>query len=244
MGGSVGASESQLKNIAAMEARTQPMTDNQKKKYDADIKKRDNPEPTAGMKTYCKEWLQSQTFKRVKEVNTKYMDKGNHCEDISIRFLNAHYLTDYSKNEKFYENMYMTGTPDIADKRIIDMKNSWDWSTFPLYEEEAKKDYVYQVQAYQSLTKLTDKPAWIVYTLMDAPHHIIVNEAKSMAYRNGGVWEDYFAECSARLTYPDIDDKYKIKKYEVEFNKEMIEEAQERVLMCRKYIEEFFNNEQ
>ena len=239
MGGNIGASEAQLKNIATMEARTQPMTDNQKKKYDADIFKRDNPEPTQGMKTYCKEWLKSKIYKRTKEVTTKYMEKGHFCEEIAIDFLNKRLLTEYVKNDDMFENDFMTGTPDIDADCIIDIKNSWDFSTFPLLEEEnPKKEYDYQVMGYQKLTGKTDKPGKVAYLLMDAPQHIIQQEAARRAYREGGSWEDYFSHYHKQLTYGEIDPKYRYKTFDVEYNSDVIEELEHRIEMCRKYIEE------
>ena len=38
------------------------------------------------------------------------------------------------------------------------------------------------------------------------------------------------------MTYPDIDDKHKIKVFDIEYNEEAIKEIEKRVKMCRTYI--------
>ena len=57
-----------------------------------------------------------------------------------------------------------------------------------------------------------------------------------MAYRQGGQWQDYFEECCRHFTYGDIDPKYKIKIFYLEYNPDMIEDIKTRVELCRDYI--------
>ena len=236
MAGNVGASTAQLSNIAKMEERVNPMTKTQQEKYDKDITARNNPELPKGVKTFCQNWVKEQIYKRRKEFTSKYTDKGNFVEDWSIDWINAKRLTSYVKNEKNYSNEWMTGTPDIVGKEVvIDVKNSYDFSTFPLFETEiTNKDYYYQLMVYMELTGLE----WseLVYTLNDLPHHLIEREARSVAWREGGAWEDHFEGCRDHFTYGDIDDKYKAKYFLLQEDKIVIEQIRTRVELCRDYI--------
>ena len=131
----------------------------------------------------------------------------------------------------------MTGTPDINADIIIDMKNSYDFSTFPLFADRIENmDYYYQLQSYMELCDKDE--AMLVYCLMDSPDHLIEGEAKSKAYKLGGHWEDYYTECHKFYTYADIGPELRIKKFEVKRNRSVIKEIKERVAMCQVYINE------
>ena len=238
MAGTVGASTAQLSNIAKMEEREKPMTKTQQEKYDKDILARDNPELPKGVKTYCQNWIKEQVYKRRKEFTSKYTDKGNFTEEWSIEWINKKRLTKHVKNEQNFTNEWMTGTPDLITKEtVIDVKNSYDFSTFPLFDNGImNKDYYYQLMVYMELTGLE----WseLIYTLNDLPHHLIENEARSVAWREGGGWEDHFEGCRDHYTYKDIDDKYKIKCFMLQQDKSIIDKIKERVKLCRIYINE------
>ena len=94
-------------------------------------------------KTYLETWLKEQLYEKRINFSSKYTDKGIEVEDLSIDFLSNIRNTFLAKNEKNFENDFMTGTPDIILKdKIIDIKNSWSFATFPIFENELKnKDY-------------------------------------------------------------------------------------------------------
>lgn len=166
--------------------------------------------------SYAQEWLKEQIYGRRKDISSKYFDKGNLLEDESIEFLTAN--SDYGfliKNEEHFENDFLTGTPDIiTNDEIIDMKNSWDCFTFPLFFDVIpNKDYMYQLQGYMALTGR--KKAKLVYTLMTTPED--VNFGK----------ED---------NYDEIDAKYRIKMFEVERDEEIIQSIKDRVQEINQYI--------
>ena len=213
MSGNIALSEAQQKKLDTFAAKVESgkaLTAIQSEENDKLINLRDNPKATKGMMTYCQDWLKEQLYGRRKEIKSKYLDKGNEVEDASIEFLNSQLLTDYVKNEEFFESDFMTGTPDI--------------------------DYYYQLQGYMELCNKDD--AMLVYCLMDSPDHLIEGEAKSKAYKLGGHWEDYYTECHKFYTYADIGPELRIKKFEVKRNRSVIKEIKERVAMCRVYIEE------
>jgi hypothetical protein len=85
-------------------------------------------------KSFIVTWYKEQLYDRRKEIQSKYMSKGNACEDVSIAYLNQLYGTSHSKNEDHFNDDYLHGTPDIiTEDTIIDVKNSWDFTTFPLW---------------------------------------------------------------------------------------------------------------
>lgn len=167
-------------------------------------------------KNYVQEWVKEQIYGRRKDISSKYLDKGNQLEDESIEFLTAN--SDYGfliKNEEHFENDFLTGTPDIiTNDEVIDMKNSWDCFTFPLFFDVIpNKDYMYQLQGYMALTGR--KKAKLVYTLMTTPKDI--NFGK----------ED---------NYDEVDAKYRIKEFVVERDDEIIQAIQNRVKQVQEYI--------
>lgn len=105
-------------------------------------------------KTYIHTWIKEQIYGRRKEITNKYLEKGNSCEDEAIRMLIGNYwdLEPNSKNEKYYENDYLTGTPDLVYPDIVfDTKCSYDCFSFPLFEADIDKGYWWQLQAYMEL---------------------------------------------------------------------------------------------
>jgi hypothetical protein len=234
------ASEAQLKNIATMEAREKPMTPKQKEKYDIDVEARDNPrdnpELPATAKSYCKLWHKEQVYKRRKEIFGDPLEKGNFCEDESIRFLNKLLLEDHVKNEEYKEDGWMTGTADIiGDNLVIDMKNSFTFDTFPLHDFGiTNKDYYYQLQVYMHLYGKTK--AELRYCLMNMPHHMIERAAKREAYLTNKDYDEVFTKVYNQLTYDNVEPKYKYKTFPIDFDPAVIEKVKKRVELCRIYI--------
>jgi len=190
-------------------------------------------------KTYCETWLKEQLYNRKKEFSNKYTEKGIITEDNSIDFVSEQLgIGLLMKNEKHLDNHIMTGTPDVILKDlIIDVKNSWDNFTFPLFETEIpNKDYYWQAQCYLYLTGKSDYK--LIYILSDTPTHLIEKEAYYWC-KNNGYEElnlDVYKQFIRKMTYSDIDDKLKIKIFDIKRNDEDIAKIELRVLECREYI--------
>lgn len=177
-----------------------------------------NEELSETAKSYCKEWLTEQIYNKKKEIQNKYLTKGIECEQLGIDRLNETFKEMYIKNEKEFENDYITGTPDIVgNDLIIDIKNSWDCFTFPLFEKDIpNKDYYWQLQGYMALTG--KEKAQLVYVL-----------------------EDYIDEYSNVYDYLGVDNKYRIKVFDTEIDYEAIELINSKVRKCRAYITNLIN---
>ena len=168
-------------------------------------------------KTYVKEWLTEKIYGIRKEIKSKYLDKGNALEDTAID--KAIYWLDLPfamKNEKFFEDDFFCGTPDLIVNGVVyDIKCSWDAFSFPLFESEIPtKDYFYQLQVYLHLTGC--KKAVLTYVLLNTPDFMIYE---------------------TKHEYDSMDKKYRIKTFEIDYNSEVIEKLQNKVDNVRKYLQ-------
>ena len=168
--------------------------------------------------SYVDQWIKEQIYGVNKDFSSKYTDKGNRMEDAAIDYVEEHLNYDFLiKNEEYFEDDYFKGTPDLILKdEIIDIKNSWDCFTFPLLAKELpNKDYYYQLQVYMHLTG--KRKAKVIYVLMDTP-------------------EDLLGYYNSAVSYQNVDSKYRIKAFEVEYSQEVIEAIKTRVNEIREYI--------
>ena len=203
-------------------------------------RKKDELSKTA--QSYCIDWIKQQPefYNRRKEFSSKYTDKGNQVEDEALQF--AAEQLGYGmilKNVDSFSNDFMTGTPDaVLPEEIIDVKSSWDFSTFPTFATEIPtKDYYWQLLGYMALTGKRESK--VIYCLMDTPIEIIHREIKSHCYKNGLDPEeelDIYEQFVNRMTYGDVDPKHRIKTFEVIYSQYEVELIQERVQECRQFI--------
>ena len=237
--GENGLTPNQIDTITQYQSK-EKLTVKQTETLNALIYKRDNPELPQGAKTYCKMWLKEQLYNRRKEFSNKYTQKGNIMEDNSFDFIAEQLdLGFIMKNEQYFENDFCCGTPDVVmPDLIIDAKNSWSWETFPLFEDEIDKNYFYQAQIYMELTGR--KHFKLAYVLSDTPEHFIVREVRNYVYQNGieEIDTDIYDSFVAKMTYPDVSDKLKLKVYDIEYCEMTIEAVKQRVEQCREYISE------
>jgi len=242
--------EKQLVKIADLESKKagKGLTALQEQELKELIEKRDNPpELSDGAKTYCQEWLKEQIYNRRKEFSNKYTEKGINCEPQAIEMV-AEYMGYglIAKNEKHYENDFMTGTPDLVLANIVeDIKNSWSIFTFPLFDTELpNSDYYLQLQGYMELTGI--KKAAVSYCLIDAPTEIMDAEARRIYYKagnEGDVPMECYDEVYSKMTYPEIPIPLKIKRFEFAYDQSVISVVKERVELCRAYIKSIIPNQ-
>jgi hypothetical protein len=180
--------------------------------------------------SYLHEWATQEIYGRRKEIKSKYFDKGNMVEAESIEFITGHLKLPFltAKNEQFFENEHLTGTPDvILEDEIIDVKNPWDCFTFPLFEADLpNKDYEWQVLGYMALTG--KKKARVIYTLMNTPHILLSTY---------GLTDDQIDQMYEDANYNNVPVKYRIKEYSVYYDQEKIDRIYERVEQCKIYLD-------
>jgi len=167
-------------------------------------------------KSYLQEWTKEQIYGVRKNIQSKYLTKGNEVEDAAIDYASENLGWLFAiKNEEYFEDEYFCGTPDVMlEDMIIDIKSSWDCFSFPLFFDVIpNKDYYYQLQTYMHLTG--KRKAQLCYVLMNTPEDLEYGETND---------------------YSQIDSKYRIKTFDIDYDEEVIAEMQEKVNQSRDYI--------
>ena len=166
---------------------------------------------------FLNDWMKEQIYGYRKNISTKQIEKGIEYEDAAIEaVIDWCDLPFVIKNEERFSDEFFTGEPDLlTEDTVIDIKNSWSWETFPLFENEIPTDgYEYQVQVYMHLTG--KKKASVIYVLLTTP-------------------ETYN---STEITYDHVETKYRYKKFDFVYDTEIIEDLKQRVINCRTYIKQ------
>jgi hypothetical protein len=195
-------------------------------------------------KTYVEEQVLQAKYGIVKTFNSRYTDKGNLVEDESIKL--ASDVLDLGfilKNDEHFSNDWVMGTPDVNTNDILlDVKSSWDATTFPFFATEIPtKDYYYQLQGYMWLTG--KQKSLLVYCLVNTPLDMVQDEIRR-AHWNANLLEeslDLIDEVQKRHNFDHIPDNRRVKVFEVERDDEVIEQIKERVELCREYYETLYN---
>ena len=188
-------------------------------------------------KSYCEKWLKEQLYNRKYEFSTKHTQKGNICEEENIDYVEEAMGLGFAiKNEVFYEDEYITGTPDIIlPDRIIDIKSSWDCFTFPLFESKLNPAYWWQGQGYMHL--VGKKSYTVAYVLSSTPEYLIKKEFLYYCKSNNiSETDTLYKEFKKRYLYDNIEKRLKLKTFDFEFEKEAIEKVKQKVIKCREYI--------
>lgn len=190
---------------------------------------------------YVHEWIKEQPefYGKSKNFKNKYTEKGILLEPESITYA-ASVLGwgDVCKNEFRIFNEWLEGEADIIlNDAVADIKNSWSQNTFPIFDKEIPiKGYDWQLEGYCELWSVSK--GLLVYTLMDAPEHMIEKAAKAKQYELG--MEDLEAELydtvRADMTYSQYPDRLRIKVFKKYRNTENILKVQAKVEQIRNYI--------
>jgi len=236
--GTIGLTVNQAETLALLLAK-EKLTDKQEETL-AELKyKSENPELPQTLKTYCETWFKEQLYKRRKEFSNKYTEKGLIVEDNSIDFYAEEKgFAMLLKNEDSFEDDFFTGTPDIIlPNMVVDIKSSWDAFTFPLFDDKVPDAYYWQAQVYMHLTG--KHKFELAYILMDTPGHLIEKEAYYHCSNLGYDFDERtLNEFTDKMTFGKVENKLRMKTYQIEYDAEKIEFLKDRVLICRKYIKE------
>jgi len=196
-------------------------------------------------KTYLQELAIEEMYGIKKEFSSRYTDKGNLVEDESISL--AQEVLDFGlmyKNEEHFNNDYLTGTPDVnTDNILLDVKSSYDATTFPFFEEEIpKKDYFYQLQGYMALCN--KRKSVLAYCLINTPYQIVNNEVYYAHLSANKIDDEKLrAEVEAKHNFDHIPAEKRIKTFEVRYDKDVIKAIYDRVKECREYYKTLINGQ-
>jgi hypothetical protein len=189
-------------------------------------------------KTYLQELAVEEVFGIKKEFSSKYTDKGNEVEDLSIALCND--VLDIGfiyKNEKQYINDWITGTPDVNTNEILlDVKSSWDATTFPFFDTElTNKSYFYQMHGYMWLTGKEE--ALLCYCLVDTPLLIVEDEIRREHWKQNLIEEnlDLRTFVEAKHVFTHIQKEKRLKTFKIAKDDVVIEAIKTRIEECREY---------
>lgn len=267
MAGEIGltaAQQERLNDYQQREAGTHPKGLKLTQKMEVDMAelqyKQLNPELPEGAKSYCKEWLLEQTTGRRKKIKSKYIDKGNSVEEDGFTLMCVQMgLGMVYKNEQYKENDFMMGTCDLnMPITVYDNKSSWDVFTFPMFEDKCPdQKYIDQLQGYGCL--YGKEKLCVAYTLIDCPIDILgyemkpwmsddekQEEALNLIYTRKA-WDAaksrYFPSAK-EVDFIEILEKDRVKPFYFDYDPAFISDVQERVKLCRKFIQNLLDNGQ
>lgn len=177
-----------------------------------------------------------EVFGRRKTISSPAMKKGTSVETDSLELLQEVTNEVHFKNQKTLENDYLIGTPDVVDKkgdRVIDIKSSWDiWTFSRVTQASAIKDYAWQLKGYMWLTETRN--AQLVYALVNTPEFIITDQLYRMSFNYPP--ETDMEQFRTNFIFDDIPSELKIKRFEVGYYEEEMNELRSRLDLCREYL--------
>ena len=191
-------------------------------------------------KSFLAEIYIKEVFGRERYITSKFIEKGLYAEEDSISLFTKVEKKLFVKNEKRLKNDYITGIPDIIHGRYVyDIKTKWDMLGFVL-EDGKNKDYFWQLQGYMALTG--KKKAKLVYTLVNAPEHLIVSEKNRRIYQEGINIDDHKAvailedDVEKNMMFDDVPEELRIKVFDFEFDEEKYKQLIERIQQAREFL--------
>ena len=193
-------------------------------------------------KTAVEEQFLYNEFGIKKDFSNRYTERGTNQEDDSILFFSK--VTGnfgVQKNEERFKNDYFVGTPDIiTEDSIIDIKTSWDATTFPWFDSELpNKDYMYQLLAYMDLTGKLN--GYVAYCLINHTEDAIQDEIRRETWKLKAIdpTDEQALEIEQkvrdRMQYDRIPENLRVKIFEVEYDENTVKKMKERVEECREY---------
>lgn len=241
VGVSIGLTDNQQKTLEGLELKIfngKPLTDKQQITLGELLAKK-NAKPTLSQttKSYLHQLHKEELFNRRKEISSKYLDKGIQVEEQSITLYSNVSNKFFIKNKKRFSNDFITGEPDNIQGKVRDIKSSWDFSTFPLYETGIpNQDYYWQLQGYMALT-LLDK-AELIYCLVDTPEMIVDDEKRRTGWKLGFIElpEELEKEIEENMSYADIPNQIKVKVFPVQKDEKGLEALYAQIEICRDYL--------
>jgi hypothetical protein len=195
-------------------------------------------------KSYIQEIVIEEKYGIRKEFWSRYTDKGNEVEDEGIELVNdVLNLGFIFKNDENLNNDYLTGTPDVNTNEILlDIKCSWDATTFPWFETEVpNKDYYYQLQGYMWLTGKDE--SLLCYCLINTPFQIVEDEVRREHWKQNLIDEslDLRDFVQAKHNFDHIPKEKRLKVFKIAKDESVIEQIKERIELARVYYNNLIN---
>lgn len=188
-------------------------------------------------------------YKRRKTFSNKFTEKGLANEEEGITLLSKKLKTFLIKNNVRRKNEFIEGEYDvIKDNHVYDNKCSFDIHTFRkhLFDTKIDKGYYWQGQGYLALTG-ADKFS-VCYTLTNTPDEIVQQEIRKANYAMGSPdyeseeFQEVIRQIEFEHNFDDIPNEERVIIQTVERNDVDIQLLYDKIIICREYMNETFNN--
>lgn len=193
--------------------------------------------------THVHEWIKSQPefYGKSKGFKNKYTEKGILLEPESIKYAASQLAWgEVEKNTVRLCNDYLEGETDIYLPKlelVADIKNSWSQDTFPIFDVKIPiTGYDDQLKGYCELWNV--EKGLLIYTLMDAPEHMIDKAARHRQYELGmdDLEMELYESVKSDMTYSQFPDRLRIKTFQVGRDNQRMQKVADKVEQINKYI--------
>lgn len=228
------------------------LTEIQKEEMERLIAKRDAPKELPDVcTTYLKELYFKVTKGWEQEISSKYMEKGNMCEQDGITLLQNSLFKNLNfpilKNKKRFENDYIKGYPDvIIGDIIVDVKNCWDWLT--LENSDLSNLYEWQLRGYMDLCK--SDTGILFYCLVNLPDYMVFRECEKHFYNSNKYLtkedSDFIAKTKKiqeMFRFDKFPKEQRFKAFTVECDAKKVDFLYKRIDECRAWLQNFHNKQ-
>lgn len=202
-------------------------------------------ELSATAKTHLIEVYSRERYDFQKELDNKYIRKGNTVEQEAIDELSLQIRMPLEKNEETFRNSFFVGTPDVFTKTLVfDVKSSYDWLTF-LSNIPSELDPMYESQLNGYMDLLGINKGYIVYVLLDTPFEEIEKQKYYLFTKGNYISEEspeflkLWAEKEKNFIFSNHPIEERILFFEVNRNQELIDKAKAKVVKAREFLEDF-----
>jgi hypothetical protein len=217
---------------------SKPLTKNQMKAFGELMIKENAPEKLGdGAMKWLTQHHKERVFNMKTEISTKYMDKGLAVEEVGISLYSEVTGMFFAKNKERVTNEWFTGEADNTQKRVRDIKASFDFTTFPLHDTSATNPfYEPQMQIYMDL--FDKDTAELIYVLVDTPEMIVEQEIRNKAWKLGLLEapDELAAEVRHNHTYSHIPPELRIKTFYYKRDNAEIAKYRRYIKMARTYL--------
>lgn len=206
------------------------MTESMKRDLAELIKERDTPwkpELSKGAKTEIENMWYQNHFEFNQSFTSKQTRKGTQREADAIKQIAEYLGIKFAiKNETFFENDFIMGTPDLLTPFVVfDVKCPWEPKGLDLFSDKLQPEYKWQTKGYQWLAEinqgsviriLMNPPESEIYSLA-LPHYI---DAGNEYYRGMTIPEDFIADVREMYNFEKkpVADRIKILNCDIEEN--------------------------
>ncbi len=201
---------------------------------------------SATAKTHLIEIYAQNLYNFRKELNNKYVTKGNEVEKEGIDALSLQVRYPMEKNEEVFINEFLVGTPDVITKNMVfDVKSSFDWITF-LSNVPSELDPMYVAQVNGYLDLLGYDTGYIAYVLLDTPESIRNKEKFYLLSSMDVISEESpsfvkaWEEKEKNMIFSSHPIEERILLFEVKKDQELLDKAKQKVIKARQFLEEFY----